>query len=293
MHDHTGKGPEDWAEQNRRSWNNATAAHNRRKRDQAGFLKSGGSTLFPEECELLGALDGLRLLHLQCNAGQDTLSLARLGAEATGVDISDEAIDFAARLSTETGIAACFERADVYAWLDDAAEQGRRFERVFASYGALPWLYDLARWVRGAARLLEPGGKLVLVEFHPAGMMFDEQWQPTYPYASDGKPRLDSDGVGDYVAASGTGLAPSGLTEPADGFSNEEACVEFSWGIGDVIGAVLKAGLRLETFREYPYANGCSCWKGARMQGRRVYPPAGMSNVPLMYGVVAARPATD
>ena len=48
-------------EQNRRSWNAATPAHNSHKRDQAVFLREGGSTLFPEELELLGELGGRRI----------------------------------------------------------------------------------------------------------------------------------------------------------------------------------------------------------------------------------------
>jgi len=70
----------DLHEQNRRSWNAGTAAYNSHKGDQAAFLRGGGCTLFPEELELLGDVAGLDLLHLQCNSGQDTLSLAALGA---------------------------------------------------------------------------------------------------------------------------------------------------------------------------------------------------------------------
>jgi hypothetical protein len=64
--------------ENRLSWNEATKAHNSHKGNQTQFFRDGGSTLFPEEIELLGNITGLSLLHLQCNAGQDTLSLARL-----------------------------------------------------------------------------------------------------------------------------------------------------------------------------------------------------------------------
>src|SRR3954469_18087017 len=93
----------DMHEDNRRSWNAATDAHNSHKADQAAFFRDGGSTLYPEEIELLGDLHGKSLVHLQCNAGQDTLSLAGLGATVTGVDISDTAISFAQQLSTDTG----------------------------------------------------------------------------------------------------------------------------------------------------------------------------------------------
>src|SRR6266851_1675404 len=67
-------------EENRLSWNEATRAHNSHKRDQAKFFREGGNKLFPEETALLGDLYGKSLLHLQCNSGQDTLSMKQLGA---------------------------------------------------------------------------------------------------------------------------------------------------------------------------------------------------------------------
>ena len=73
-------------EQNRRSWNAATRAHNSHKADQAAFLRNGGSTLYAEELELLGDVVERRLVHLLCNSGQDSLSLAAMGARVTGVD---------------------------------------------------------------------------------------------------------------------------------------------------------------------------------------------------------------
>src|ERR1044072_5816295 len=123
-------------EQNRLPWNAAPAPHNSHKGDQAAFFREGGSTLFPEELELLGDLSGRTLVHLQCIAGQDTLSLARLGAGATGVDISDEAVSFAARLSAESGIAAGFERADVFDWLEAAGREGGRLGVALSVSGA-------------------------------------------------------------------------------------------------------------------------------------------------------------
>src|SRR5215471_19282234 len=104
----------DLHEENRLSWDAATVAHNSHKGDQAAFLRNGGSTLYPEEIEVLGDVRGLSVVHLQCNAGQDTLSIAQLGAVMTGVDISDTAIDFARQLSQDSGIPATFVRSDVY-----------------------------------------------------------------------------------------------------------------------------------------------------------------------------------
>lgn len=275
---------------NRLSWNAATVAHNSHKGDQAAFFRNGGSTLFPEELDLLGDVGGLSLLHLQCNAGQDSLSLARLGAEVTGVDISDEAIDFAGRLSRESGVAATFERADVFDWLEAAVRAGRSFDRAFSSYGAILWLSDLVAWARGIAGVLKPGGRFVLVEFHPLVMMFNERWQPHYDYF--GGAVVEEPGVGDYVAQSGGGLMPDGTLAGAADFQNPHRSYEFAWGLADVVSALLAAGLRLDRLTEYPYANG---WRGfERMRdlgGRRLAPPEDMPLIPLMYGLVASKPA--
>jgi 2-polyprenyl-3-methyl-5-hydroxy-6-metoxy-1,4-benzoquinol methylase len=125
-------------ERNRLSWNAATRAHESHKGDQAKFYREGGSKLYPEEVELLGDLCGKAIVHLRCNSGQDTLSMRRLGAaKLLGVDIGDEAIRFARRLSAESGVAASFVRADVYDWLAAAARVDERWDVVFSSYGAI------------------------------------------------------------------------------------------------------------------------------------------------------------
>ncbi len=282
----------DLHEGNRQSWNAATVAHNSHKRDQAAFFRNGGSTLFPEELALLGEIAGQRLVHLQCNAGQDTLSLAGLGVRATGVDISDTAIDFARQLADASGITADFERADVYDWFEQARAAERRFELAFSSYGALCWLSDLDAWARGLSAVLEPGGRFVCVEFHPVAMIFDPQWQPRYPYFAHGEPLVWEDGVSDYVALSGEALSPSGNEPGVQGFRNPHASYEFQWSLGEVIDALLRAGLRLRRLQEYPYANGWRGFDGMREgEGRRMYPPASMPSLPLMYGLVAERPA--
>ena len=270
-------------ELNRLSWNAATVAHNTHKRDQAAFLRGGGSTLFPEELELLGDVAGKKVVHLQCNAGQDTLSIARLGAEVVGVDISDEAIAFAQQLSADSGIPGRFVRRDVFDWFDE--ESAGWADVVFASYGALGWLSDLRAWGTGIAKILAPGGRLVVVEFHPAALMLDGSFRVVFPYASS-DPIATPEGVGDYVAAAGGALSPSGHEE-APGFANPHPTVEMAWGLGDILGAVLQAGLRIERFEEYPYANGCALLPSLVPDGARFVPPPGVPSIPLMFGLVA------
>lgn len=283
----------DLHEANRISWNAATLQHNSHKGDQAAFFREGGSTLFPEEIALLGDLTGKWLVHLQCNAGQDTLSLARLGAEVTGVDISDEAIAFATQLSFDSGLPATFIRADVYDWLAEAPDAA--YDIVFCSYGALCWLSDLARWARAVARILKPGGQLVIMEFHPFVGMLDEGWVLKYPYSSEGGFLSWDEGIEDYVENSDGGLLPEEMRSSADNsagkFVNPNACYEWVHSLAEIFTALLDAGLRIEKFEEYPFTNG---WKPLPdmipLDGRRWAPPPPHTWLPLMYGLRAMRP---
>lgn len=277
-------------EENRKSWNTATRAHNSHKKDQAAFLRDGGSTLFPEEVDLLGAIQGLRLVHLQCNAGQDTLSLAALGAEVTGVDISDEAIDFAQRLSSDSGIGGKFVRADVYDWLAEAEPQS--VDIVFCSYGAICWLSDLGLWAQGVAKVLRPNGRFVCVDFHPFSMVFDEHFKVAYPYFADGQPLTWDEGVGDYVGVAGDALAPSGFVKGDDAYHNPHPVHEFQWPVTEVFQALIDAGLILEVTREYPFSNGAQLHEDlVPIEGNRFTRPEDQPNLPLMWGIVARKAA--
>jgi SAM-dependent methyltransferase len=240
--------------------------------------------------ELLGDLAGQALVHLLCNAGQDSLCLARLGASVTGVDISDEAIAFARHLSTETGIPARFVRADVYDWLAEAGDRAERYDVAFSSYGALPWLSDLGVWARGIAAILKPGGRFVTVEFHPFAMVFEWDWSHKYPYFGEGMPLTFEHGIGDYVALSGGALAPSGYLDGVKDFVNPHRGHEFQWGIGEVASALLDAGLTITVLREYPYMNGAKLFDRMReLPGKRMVPPEEVPNLPLMFGLVAQK----
>jgi len=279
----------DLHEENRISWNEATKAHNSHKKDQALFFRNGGSTLFPEEIDLLGSIQGKSLVHLQCNAGQDTLSLANLGAAVTGVDISDSAIDFARNLAQEAGIPANFVRSDIYDWFDESSISKDIFDIVFISYGALIWLSDINGWAKGVADILAPNGRLIIMEFHPLLMIFKEDWSLAYPYFANGKILRWSDGVGDYVAEA-QALAPSGYEAGVEGFVNPFPVNEFQWTMSEIISAIIDAGLNLRRFREYPYTNGARLFEGMKEEaGGRNYPPAELPSVPLMYSLMALK----
>jgi SAM-dependent methyltransferase len=275
-------------EENRAAWNVATDAHNSHKADQAAFLRAGdNTTLYPEEIEMLGDIRDKSLVHLQCNAGQDTLSLAKLGAIVTGVDISDTAIDFARNLSAESGIPGTFHRSDVFDWLENTTE---RFDVAFSSYGALVWLSDIQRWAKGVASVLKPGGRFALVEFHPLIGTLTDDWVFKYDYFTDGRTLSFENGIGDYVAMSGAALTPSGYLEGIQNFVNPHRGHEFQWGIGEVASALTDAGFVLTALREYPYMNGGKLLVNMReMPGGRMYPPTDVPSLPMMYALAAQK----
>ncbi len=262
----------------RRSWNLATRNHNAHKGDQIARFRAGFDPLFPEELALLGALAGKSLVHLQCNAGQDTLALARRGAQCTGVDLADEAIAFARELAVGTGIAATFVESELLAWLSSTPQ---RFDLAFSSYGAVPWIGDLQAWATGIARVLNPGGAFVYVEFHPLVWSFDEHARLGKDDYFQREPFVDP--VGDYVAEAGLGLGAvqRGATEV-----NSIPATSYQHSLASIVEALALAGLRLERFVEYPHSNGARITPALVEGPNRTWVwPAGLARVPLMFGL--------
>ncbi len=165
---------EDYLAINKNTWNTKTPVHlNSEFYGLEEFIK-GKTSLKQIELDLLGEVKGKKILHLQCHFGQDTLSLARMGAEVTGVDFSDTAIKEANLLTQKINQSARFICCDVYSLPEHLDEE---FDLVYTSYGTIGWLPDLNKWAQIIHRFLKPGGKFVFVEFHPVVWMFDDNFK--------------------------------------------------------------------------------------------------------------------
>lgn len=110
------------------------------------------------ELDVLRGVANLDVVELGCGTAYFSGWLARLGARPVGVDLSRAQLETARR---------CQELFDLHFPLVEAnAEQvpfvGERFDLVLSEYGASVWC-DPARWVREAARLLRPKGRLVFL----------------------------------------------------------------------------------------------------------------------------------
>ncbi|MFB9429673.1 class I SAM-dependent methyltransferase [Streptoalloteichus tenebrarius] len=275
-----GAGVDAMMETNRANWDARAGVHEgSRFYDVAGLLR-GEDHLAPFEYAELGDLRGRDLVHLQCHLGTDTVCLARAGARAVGLDFSEESVARARRIAEDAGLDIEYVRANVYDAV--SALGGRTFDVVHTGKGALNWLPDLGEWARVAAALLRPGGMLHVVEFHPlftAGA--DEQPDLArrlvldWDYLATGEASR-FDGGDTYT----DGPAVTGMTET----------YEWSYGLGDVVGAVLDAGLRLVSLAEHdisPWAR----WEGMRPDGRWWRMPEGAPKLPLLFSLRAVRDA--
>jgi SAM-dependent methyltransferase len=217
-------------------WNYWTSLHEQSPVYKVAEFKAGVSTLRPVEREELTGVAGKTLLHLQCHFGLDTLSWAREGAFATGVDLSDKSIALARSLSTELNIPATFVCSDLF---DLPAVLTSQFDIVFTSYGVLNWLSDLKRWAAVIAHFLKPGGVFYIVEFHPFSRTFDSasaELKVANPYFFSQEPfRFEMQGS--YAADT---------TTPVHGYN-------WNHSLSEVFNALIGAGLQIELFNEFSF----------------------------------------
>ncbi|GMM84681.1 class I SAM-dependent methyltransferase [Pseudoalteromonas sp. MTN2-4] len=219
----------DYLSINKASWDKRTDIHLESSFYDVQSFINGKCSLNPLEKELLGSVESLDLLHLQCHFGQDTLSLTRLGAKTTGVDLSTKAIDAAKRLSSELCLDANFICDDIVQF---GEKNDKQFDVVYTSYGVLCWLPDLSQWAKTISNALKTGGKFVLVEFHPFNDLL-----AGYDYFE--KQSADVEKEGTY-------------TENCDG--KESTIVTWSHSVSDVIQALINAGLEIKQYTESPYS---------------------------------------
>ena len=214
---------------NQRMWDERVGIHvGSRFYDVDGWKAGNRNHLVaPFEHDEIGGLDGLRLCHLQCHFGMDTLTFARRGARVVGVDFSGEAISAARQLAADVGLDATFVQSTV--------EDARRvvegdFDIVYTSWGALIWLSDLAAWARTIASLLKPGGFVYVADQHPMTSTYGGSYFRREP--------MRDDSTGTYADIT------------ADTTHNE--AYEWQHTMGEIVTALADAGLRIDFLHDHP-----------------------------------------
>ena len=254
-------------------WNVLTEVHSKSDFYRVEEFRDGRNTLRHVELGLLGDLKGKSVLHLQCHFGMDTMSLSRLGAQATGVDLSDQSIQTAKGLAQELDLDTRFIQSDVYELPEKLDE---KFDVVFTSYGALNWLPSMERWAETVRQFLKPNGFLVVVEFHPVVWMFSEDFKTiAYPYSSPEAMLDETDQAytGDELQKSTTGVL-------------------WNHGLADIMGAMLKQDLAIAHFSEYNYSLA-NCFQDTVETATGQWQIKGMEGkLPMTYAIKAVPQTT-
>lgn len=225
-------------ELNRLSWDERVATHmqSRMYRRMVMEMQARQHCLDEDHVERMGSVAGKRLLHLQCHTGLETLSWARLGAEVTGVDFSQNAIGGAKEYGRALGISARFICTNVY---DVPAAIPEQFDIVFVSVGSICWLPNIWRWAKVVSQILKPGGKLYMVEVHPFADVLEDH--PTEPLLIVKNTYFHEEGI--RTEEAGT------YADPAAKFQHN-ATITWTHPIGSVINALIRQGMVIRSLDE-------------------------------------------
>jgi SAM-dependent methyltransferase len=232
------------AQRNRVAWEVASQKHVREYQELLSQARTE-SSLTTHELDLLRPLLAASptVVHLQSGHGLDDIALVAAGArQVVGVDFSQVAVTAAQRRAEELEAPCRY----VVAELPGAPLRDECADLVYTGKGALIWLPDLRAWALDVARLLRPSGCLFVYEAHPA--------VPLWTLDED-EPRIRPDRS--YFARSHVND-----TFPAHG------AVEWQATMGEIINAVIAAGLELRYVAEYaepfwrPDDVSAAAWQG-------------------------------
>ena len=226
---------ENYLEINKNSWNARVEPHLESDFYFVNEFLKGRTSLNSIELELLGDVKGKKILHLQCHFGQDSISMSRLGAKVTGIDLSDKAIQAAKDLAGKCERDTEFICSDVYN-LPNVLEQ--KFDIVFTSYGTIGWLPDLDQWASVVDHFLKPNGEFVMAEFHPVVWMYDDDFESVaYNYFNE-KPIIETS-EGTYADTSAAIV---------------QDYISWNHPLSDVLQNLISKNLEIEKFQEFDWS---------------------------------------
>lgn len=221
--------------QNEQLWDARVPLHLQSARYPVEAFLGGKQLIDPLEDALLGDIKGRSVLHLQCHFGLTSLSIARRGAEITGLDFSQAAIDAATDISHRAGVPAQFIKGDARSF-----DLHRTFDVIFTSWGVLMWLPHLDSWAQSIRRHMHSSSRLILLDFHPFIWIWSRQFEkeryvPEHSYLNNRSPR--------------TLINPASYTQDRP----EEDLKQNIWihPLSTVVSSLAGAGLHIETLQEY------------------------------------------
>src|SRR3989442_12424474 len=107
------------------------------------------------------ATRGLKVLEIGCGMGIDGAQFAKAGADYTGIDLTEAAVELARKNFELFNLPGTFCTADA----ENLDLNDNTFDLVY-SHGVLHHTPDTARAVREIHRVLKPGGRAVVMLYH-------------------------------------------------------------------------------------------------------------------------------
>lgn len=224
-----------YLEINKKTWNEKTDVHVSSEFYANEDFLNGKTSLNEIELKLLGDIKDKSILHLQCHFGQDTLSLSRMGAKTTGIDLSDNAILKAKEFNKLLNLDSQFICCDIYDLPNHLSQQ---FDIIFTSYGTIGWLPDLNKWADIISHFLKPKGQFIMADFHPVVWMFDNNFKEVFYSYFNVEPIIEEE-TGTY----------------GDRDANiQTKTITWNHPTSEVLNALIKSGLEINAFNEYNYS---------------------------------------
>jgi ubiquinone/menaquinone biosynthesis C-methylase UbiE len=104
---------------------------------------------------------GLKVLEIGCGLGTDGAQFAEAGADYTGVDLTDAAVELARKRFELFDLPGKFESADA----ENLPFADESFDLVY-SHGVLHHTPETAKAIKEVYRVLRPGGRAVVMLYH-------------------------------------------------------------------------------------------------------------------------------
>ncbi|MBH9964932.1 class I SAM-dependent methyltransferase [[Bacillus] enclensis] len=205
--------------------------------EYARVLKTDPEKTVAHYLNFMGDVNGKKIINLLGSKGNKAVSLVLLGADVTVVDISEGNKQYAAELAEAAGVHIHYVVSDVLTIPDE--EQLPAYDFVILEVGVLHYFMDLNPLFELVFTLLKPGGRFILRDYHPMVSKLlsveNKQVHASGDYFDDGLKEVE--------------VAYSFLL-PEDERVNLSKNTIRRWTLGEVVSAVIRAGLTLQTLEE-------------------------------------------
>ncbi len=142
--------------------------------DEAALkIKKNPSARLSSLYKHFGDIKGKRIMNLLGSHGSKAVALGLLGADVTIVDMSEENSRYANELAAAAGVKINYIVSDVLKLPDEYLKPD--YDIVFSELGILHYFTDLKPFMDVFYRLLKPGGRAIIQDFHPFSKLIESK----------------------------------------------------------------------------------------------------------------------